>query len=306
MKKRIYNDPLTDPPSTWSNYGATKSTPSMSIELSNSPLPLVGQQSAFPNDDDPRLRYSSYAPQQVLQPYQFYRDPATSYSNHPTALPPINVSGDHPRDERWQPNPDGGVSAMNRIPETVSSPFLSCPSPPFPRHDSSHVTDFSVAESVSIVWSFIRSQYSVTDARSLRGREAQRFIDFIDRVGDPQLRHRDNPEHSHCVQVTALPGLNEKLRNQCLYLSYKLCKDREMLPTSCLLQQELIHAETLHCCGGFADVSEGEYLGRRVAIKDLRFGTRDATDRIFKVPNSSATKYFTMIHFINRISVGRL
>ena len=54
-------------------------------------------------------------------------------------------------------------------------------------HDSSHVTDVSVTESVSIIWSFIRSQYSITVARSLRGKEAQRFIDFIDRVRD-QLR----------------------------------------------------------------------------------------------------------------------
>ena len=213
--------------------------------------------------------------------------------DHPLPIPP------HPF-PRFQRNQN--LSPMLPLRNRTSSPGTASAS----LHDGSHVTNVSVAESVPIVWSFIRSQYSVTDARGLRDREAQRFIDFIDRVGDPQLRHRDNPEHSHCVQVTALPGLNEKLRNQCLYLSYKLCKDREMLPTSCLLQQELIHAETLHCCGGFADVSEGEYLGRRVAIKDLRFGTRDATDRIFKVPNSSATKYFTMIHFINRISVGRL
>lgn len=35
--------------------------------------------------------------------------------------------------------------------------------------------------------------------------------------------------------------------------------------------------------GGFAEVIEGEYLGRRVAIKYLRFGAEDALNQIFKV-----------------------
>ena len=108
-----------------------------------------------------------------------------------------------------------------------------------------------------------------------------------------------------CMQVTALPGLNGKLRNQCLHLLYKICKDREVLPTSYLLQQESIHTDTLHRSGGFADVSKGEYLGRCVAIKDLRFGTRDGSNRIFKVLNSSTTGYFTVAHFLNSSSAGK-
>ena len=60
-----------------------------------------------------------------------------------------------------------------------------------------------------------------------------------------------------------------------------------MLPASYLLQQVPIHTSSLHRRGGFADVSEGEYLDCHVAIKDLRFGTRDASNRIFKVLNSS-------------------
>ena len=99
----------------------------MLVGLSNLPPFLVGQQPAFPNDDDPRL-YSYPAPQQVPQPYQPCqpcRDPSTSYSNHPAILPPINVSGSHPRDERWQQNPYGGTSAANRIPEPDFSPVTS-------------------------------------------------------------------------------------------------------------------------------------------------------------------------------------
>jgi len=63
-----------------------------------------------------------------------------------------------------------------------------------------------------------------------------------------------------------------------------------MLPTSYILQQELIKVGKIRRCGGFADVSEGEYLGRRVAVKHLRFGTEDAF--IFKVSKSQPTRSF--------------
>ena len=103
----------------------------MSIAASGSPIFSVGQQPAFPNDDDPRLQYSFPPPQQVPQHYQSYRDPSTSYSNHPTTLPPINVSGDHARDDRWPQNHYGGTSAANRVQETVFSPVASYPGTSF-------------------------------------------------------------------------------------------------------------------------------------------------------------------------------
>ena len=56
-----------------------------------------------------------------------------------------------------------------------------------------------------------------------------------------------------------------------------------MLPASYILQQELIRVGNVHSFGGFADVGEGEYLGRRVAIKHLRIATKDAPKNVFKV-----------------------
>ena len=56
-----------------------------------------------------------------------------------------------------------------------------------------------------------------------------------------------------------------------------------MSPTSYDLQQESLQVGVVQCYGGFADVSKGEYFGRRVAVKHLRFGTRDPSNRIFKV-----------------------
>ena len=72
-QRNEYNEPLNDPLSTWSNYNTSRPT-SMLIVPSNLLSFLVGQQPAFPNDDDPRL--CSYpAPQQVPQRYQPYMDP---------------------------------------------------------------------------------------------------------------------------------------------------------------------------------------------------------------------------------------
>ena len=85
------------------------------------------------------------------------------------------------------------------------------------------------------------------------------------------------------MQAITLPELEEKLRKQCLHLLSKICKTCEMLPASYILQQEPMRVDNVRRYGGFADVSEGEYLGRRVAVKYLRFGTKDAFNKIFKV-----------------------
>jgi len=86
------------------------------------------------------------------------------------------------------------------------------------------------------------------------------------------------------MQVIALPELDERLRKQCLHLLSKICKACEMLPASYILQQEPTRVDNIRCYGGFADVSEGEYLGRRVAIKSLRFGTKDKIFKVLGVP----------------------
>ena len=87
----------------------------------------------------------------------------------------------------------------------------------------------------------------------------------------------------HRIQALTLPDMDGDLRKQCLHLLHKPRKACELLPASYIVQQELIGVGDAHRYGGFADVGEGQYLGRRVAIKHLRFGTGDASNRIFKV-----------------------
>ena len=78
-----------------------------------------------------------------------------------------------------------------------------------------------------------------------------------------------------------------------------------MLPASYILQRESIHVGNLRCYGGFADVNEGEYLGRRVAIKHLRIRAKEASNRVFKVLNPSLAWCLTVTHFANSGFAGK-
>jgi len=62
-----------------------------------------------------------------------------------------------------------------------------------------------------------------------------------------------------------------------------------IIPSSYVLRREFIHVGQVYYHGGFADVSDGEYLGCPVAIKRLRMNEGDS-DRIFKVSLVNLTR----------------
>ena len=92
------------------------------------------------------------------------------------------------------------------------------------------------------------------------------------------------------MQALTMPELDGNLQRQCLHLLYKVCKTSELLPASYILREELIRVGNIRRYGGFAEVIEGEYLGNRVAIKHLRFGTEEAFNKIFKVLKLQPTR----------------
>ena len=98
------------------------------------------------------------------------------------------------------------------------------------------------------------------------------------------------------MQALTLPELDGNLRKQCLHLLYKVCKASELLPTSYVLREEVCIGN-IRRYGGFADVSEGEYLGNRVAIKHLRFRTEDPFNNIFKVLKLQPARWFIVVQF---------
>jgi len=172
--------------------------------------------------------------------------------------------------------------------------------------NSLRVADTSVTESISNIRSFIHSSTQIAAARNLRGKDAQGFIDLIDQVNCAQSQHDCTRGTERGIQALTLPELNGNLRKQYLHLLYKVCKACELLPASYVLPKELvIYVGGIPSCGGFADVSEGEYLGRRVAIKHLRFGTKDKLDKIFKVPRLYP-RWPIVAHFAHSGFAGKL
>ena len=117
-------------------------------------------------------------------------------------------------------------------------------------------------------------------ARSFQGNEAQRLVDFLDRVGKFFF---SCPSNLRCrAQVLGGSLLDDKLQQRGLRLLSKICKAHGIIPTSYILQEELIHVGRVRCYGGSADVSDGKYSGRPVAIKHFKV-TEDDTGGIFKV-----------------------
>ena len=146
-------------------------------------------------------------------------------------------------------------------------------------------------ESLSEVRSLLYSPTKITVARSLQGDEAQALIDFLDRVSRLSTTHVSTiSEDKSRAQVLACSCLDGKSWQRCLRLLSKVCKARRVLPTSFLLQREPVHVGGAYFHGGFADVSDGKYMGSPVAIKRLKISYADH-NKIFKVqtfkPSSS-------------------
>ena len=141
-------------------------------------------------------------------------------------------------------------------------------------------TDITSSECLSEVLSLLNCPSRIAVARSLQGSEAQTFIDFLDRVST-KLHASCLGDLGRQTQILVQSCLDGKLRQRCLQLLSKICKARKIVPTSYILQQELIHIGRVYYQSWFADVNDGEYLGCPVAIKRLRM--EGDSDSIFKV-----------------------
>ena len=148
-------------------------------------------------------------------------------------------------------------------------------------------------------------------ARSFQGNEAQRIVDFLDRVSNLCFSY---PSSLRCrAQVLEGLLLDDKLRQRGLRLLSKICKAHGIIPTSYILQEELIHVGRVHCYGGSADVSDGKYSGRPVAIKHLKV-TEEDTGGIYKVylvdlvhcHHSALNTWLSTSTYAKRSSVGNI
>ena len=118
------------------------------------------------------------------------------------------------------------------------------------------------------------------------------FVDFLDRVSKSRAcpNSRNLRSASNETKVLALSCLDDKLQQRSLLLLSKICKAHSIVPASYVLQQDSIRIGRVRYHSGFADVSDGEYLGFPVAVKRLRMNEEES-DGIFKVALINSVHY---------------
>jgi len=170
----------------------------------------------------------------------------------------------------YAPSPSSTVD-RHRLIESVDTQFWT----------SIYSAEITSSERLLAVRSLLSCPSKIAVARSFKGNEAQTFIDFLDRVSEVCAPRHTNLRFK--PQVLTKSCLDDKFRQRSLLLLSKICKARSILPSSYLLKQKFIYVGRVHYHGGFAEVSNGGYLGSAVAIKSLKTNEEDS-DRIFKVP----------------------
>jgi hypothetical protein len=84
------------------------------------------------------------------------------------------------------------------------------------------------------------------------------------------------------TQAIDSPQLTEPLRKKTQQVLCKLCGLCQLLPTECVLGDELAVTEVRVGSGGFADVWQGSYWGIQVAIKQLRVYGEDNFTKTYR------------------------
>ena len=133
---------------------------------------------------------------------------------------------------------------------------------------------------------------SISVARSFQGNEAQTFANFLCRVSELRYGFTPCPDSLwRQIQVLARSPLDDKLRQRGVLLLSKICKAQGIIPTPYVIQWKSIRVGRVRYHGGFADVSDGEYLGSPVAIKCLKPMNEDS-DTVLKVFSINPARYY--------------
>lgn len=158
-------------------------------------------------------------------------------------------------------------------------------------------------ECLSKVRSLLNCPSKIAVARSFQGNGAGTFVNFLDQVSEVRTSCPNNLKPQ--IQVLVHSYLDDKLRQRCLRLLSKICKAQRIVPASYILQSEFISVGSVQDRGGFSEVSDGEYMGCTVAIKDLKTNEGDF-DRFFKVclMNLARSRYSTSEQRFCREIVG--
>lgn len=132
------------------------------------------------------------------------------------------------------------------------------------------------------------SQEDLQAIARLTGPEARKVVDFISQVcSSPFSVKRLTNVCRAATQAINSPLLAEPLRKEALRLLCKLCGACKLLPTDCVLNEELVETKIQIGSGGFADVWQGTYGVMQVAIKRLRVDEQDDFTELYKVSSAN-------------------
>ena len=150
--------------------------------------------------------------------------------------------------------------------------------------------------------SFIETIVSNTKAadivKCLKGTDAQTFIDVIDEACYQAVLSLKNcftdlvPPSNPVGQASDGLDFASQIRKKCVKLLYKMCSGHALLPRSLYFELPGNLPDATACCGGFADVLECEYHGRKVAVKALRVYEKGFLQKVTNVSHSSASNPF--------------
>ena len=158
---------------------------------------------------------------------------------------------------------------------------LACQSPCAQSWPDLYGLETASEECLSGARSLLSCPSKVSVARNYRGSEAQALVNFLEQVSESLAQCLSNLL-KRPSQVLVRLRLDDKHGRRCLQLLSKVCKSQRIVPASYIFQPKFLRVGDVRDRGGFSQVSDGKYLERTVAIKDLKTSEGDF-DRIFKV-----------------------
>ena len=141
-------------------------------------------------------------------------------------------------------------------------------------------------ECISLITAIFSDKNEIGVVQSLRGDNAQAFIDKIDKVplhtysswnGNPPTQTFNSAD-----QALDLPDLIPWLRIKCLSTLHSMCGHQGLLPRSLQIAPYYNQLDAPHCRSGYADIWMGRHQGLQVAVKVLRVYSTSHFDKIIK------------------------
>jgi hypothetical protein len=163
--------------------------------------------------------------------------------------------------------------------------FLMCSGPP--KWKDLISCPLVTHECIPLITAIFLDKNEIRVVRSLKGDDAQTFIDKIDEVPLNTLSSWKNSLLIQTLnsvdQALDLPNLMPWLRTKCLRTLCRICGCQALLPKSLQIPLCYDRLDVPRYRGGYADVWMGKHQGLQVAVKVLRVYSTSDFDKLINV-----------------------